>query len=50
MDIDGKKLRVGFQDLTIELKDADLARGARRRWPLAPSEEAVATLHHSYYY
>ena len=23
MDIDGKKLRVGFQDLTIELKDAD---------------------------
>ena len=25
MDIDGKKLRVGFQDLTIEIKDADLA-------------------------
>jgi hypothetical protein len=23
MDIDGKKLRVGFQDLTIEIKDAD---------------------------
>ena len=23
MDIDGKKLRIGFQDLTIELKDAD---------------------------
>ena len=23
MDIDGKKLRVGFQDLIIELKDAD---------------------------
>ena len=23
MDVDGKKLRVGFQDLTIELKDAD---------------------------
>ena len=23
MDIDGKKLRVGFQDLTIELKDSD---------------------------
>ena len=24
MDIDGKKLRVGFQDLTSELKDAGL--------------------------
>ena len=23
MDIDGKKLRIGFQDLTIEIKDAD---------------------------
>ena len=23
MDIDGKKLRVGFQDLTIEIRDAD---------------------------
>ena len=23
MDVDGKKLRVGFQDLTIEIKDAD---------------------------
>ena len=23
MDLDGKKLRVGFQDLTIEIKDAD---------------------------
>ena len=23
MDINGKKLRVGFQDLTIEIKDAD---------------------------
>ena len=23
MDVDGKKLRVGFQDLTIEIRDAD---------------------------
>ena len=23
MDIDGKKLRIGFQDLTIEIRDAD---------------------------
>ena len=25
MDVDGKKLRVGFQDLTIEIRDADFS-------------------------